>query len=116
MKTQHTEGKWQQSHRVTEDDGGYNTQVYTEDTVICTLDWAGHKEDDGKTTTSMREANAKLIAAAPELLEALQSALSKLNQARCIQNCSQGTTPHGDQYQWCDEISKHEDVIKKATE
>lgn len=68
MEGKHTQGKWQQSHRITDDEGNYSTEVYTDDTVICTLDWAGHKQKDGKTTTSRREANAKLIASAPELL------------------------------------------------
>ena len=60
----HTIGIWKQSHRIIDEDENYATQVYTDDTIICTLDWAGHKEDDGKTTTSRREANARLIAEA----------------------------------------------------
>lgn len=55
----HTKGKVEQSHRMIGELGYYSTQVYTSDTVICTLDWAGHK--DGKTTTSRREGNANLI-------------------------------------------------------
>ena len=60
----HTIGIWKQSHRIIDEDDNYATQVYTDDTIICTLDWAGHKEDDGKTTSSRREANARLIAEA----------------------------------------------------
>ena len=41
-----------------------------------------------------------------ELEEGLQSALKKLNHAPCIQRCKDGTTIHGEQCQWCDEIEK----------
>ena len=59
-----TKGKWEQSHRIIDEEDNYNTQVYNEDKVIRTLDWAGHKEYDVKTITSRRGANAKLIAEA----------------------------------------------------
>lgn len=79
-----TKGKWYQSHRQipNDTDGMYATQVYCKKgETIATLSWyAAPKEKgihNGKEvviTKSYREANAKLIAAAPELLEALQSA------------------------------------------
>ena len=55
-----TKGKAKQSHRIIDKEGNYSTQVYTDDTIICNLGWAGHKEDDGKTT-SRRDGNAELI-------------------------------------------------------
>lgn len=81
MKTKHTPGKWYQSHRQIPNDenGGYATQVYTEDgETIATLHWYPmppqkeiHNGKEVSVTGTYRSANARLIAAAPELLEAL---------------------------------------------
>lgn len=85
MKKEFTPNEWYQSHRPipNDPDGMYNTQVYTEDgETICTLAWypkppvfekvEGEKR---KVIGSYREANAKLIAAAPNLLDALEEML-----------------------------------------
>ncbi|MBE3084680.1 MAG: hypothetical protein IMZ64_00500 [Bacteroidetes bacterium] len=74
METKHTKGEWRQSHRKTYE-GVYSTQVYDEkEKTICTLAW--HKVDLGNGVTGTdREANAKLIAAAPDMLEACKEAL-----------------------------------------
>ncbi len=71
--SEHTPGPWEQSHRKTPADM-WNTQVYTPDgEIICTLHWYPKPKDaDGRIGT-YRDANARLIAAAPELLEALRS-------------------------------------------
>ena len=66
-----TKGKWNQSHRITDKDGNYSTEVYCDKgQTIATLSWYPNNDIKGVTTTD-REANAKLIAAAPELLKAL---------------------------------------------
>jgi len=75
----HTPAPWFQSHRQIPNDenGDYSTQVYTRDgKTICTLSWypmpAKKQIIDGKpviVTETYRDANAKLIAAAPDLLE-----------------------------------------------
>lgn len=72
----HTPGPWLQSHRETGPDV-YNTQVYTADgEVIATLHWYPREHADGIST--YREANARLIAGAPELLDALTDILEAL--------------------------------------
>ena len=86
----HTPGKWLQSHREIPNDkkGDYATQVYTEDGEnIATLSWYAMPKVteiiDGEprgVIKTYREANAKLIAAAPELLEACQEFLKVINR------------------------------------
>jgi hypothetical protein len=74
-ETKFTPGPWHQSHRECHDEG-YRTQVYPAndpDNTIATLHWHSVKITSGFTTD--REANAHLIAAAPELYEALELAL-----------------------------------------
>ena len=69
METKHTKGEWRQAHRICDEEGNYSTQVFDEDgETICTLAWHKVPMENGFTTD--REANAKLIAAAPDLLEA----------------------------------------------
>ena len=74
-----TKGEWTQSHR-RKDNGFYSTEVYTKENpseVICTIQWYPNREVKGITST-YREPNAKLIAAAPLLLEALQELIDPL--------------------------------------
>lgn len=69
-----TPGKWIQSHRMipNDEEGMYSTQIYTEDgETIATLSWYPNYEIKGQITT-YRDENAKLIAASPDLLEALK--------------------------------------------
>jgi hypothetical protein len=116
MENKHTPGPWFQSHREIPNDidGMYATQVYTEDgKTIATLAWyemPQRKEVvDGKpvlVTGTYREANAKLIAAAPELLEALQSSLNALEWYKKEAGYRLGN----------DAITKAKAAIKKATE
>ena len=63
----HTKGEWKQEHRVVDEEGMYSTEVFSGNTVICTMHWAG--ERIGNTTYSRSEANSKLIASAPCLLD-----------------------------------------------
>ena len=66
-----TKGEWRQSHREKQD-GMYSTEVYDEEgKTICTLAWHKVPIEGGFTTD--REANAKLIAAAPLMYEQLLS-------------------------------------------
>jgi hypothetical protein len=67
----HTPGPWAQSHRKGPDDM-YRTQVYdAAGETIANIAW--YPVHTSQTTTSTnREANARLIAAAPELLDALR--------------------------------------------
>lgn len=70
--SKHTPGPWFQSHRKSVY-GWYQTEVYTADgEVVATVAWYPRTLND-KSTTTDREANARLIAAAPELLEACQT-------------------------------------------
>ena len=67
MKTQHIPGPW----RVTAHGGGeYTVEAHTE-TVATSVDETGEECAWAEHT----EANARLIAAAPDLLEALQASL-----------------------------------------
>lgn len=66
-----TKGEWKQEHRIIDEEGMYGTEVFSGDTVICSMHWAG--ERIGNTTYSRRGENAKLIASAPKMLEALQN-------------------------------------------
>ena len=66
-----TKGDWETEHRIIDARGMYSTEVYSGNTVICTMHWAG-EQIDKHTIVSNREANAHLIASAPDLLKALQ--------------------------------------------
>ena len=65
-----TKGEWETEHRIIDARGIYSTEVYSDNTVICTMHWAG-EQIDKHTIVSNREANAHLIASAPDLLKAL---------------------------------------------
>lgn len=70
---QHTPGPWSQSHR-RRHDGMYSTEVYCADGyTIASCAWYPRPVDPATGTIgTYREANARLIAAAPDLLEALE--------------------------------------------
>lgn len=66
----HTKGPWFTEYRANKR-GGYSQEVFdSEGEVVATAAWFPVSLNDTTTTTN-REANARLIAAAPELLEAL---------------------------------------------
>lgn len=70
METKHTPGPWEFSHREGQDKM-YRTEVFSEEYGgIATCDWTVKQCGNGVIST-YREANARLIAAAPELLDAL---------------------------------------------
>lgn len=67
MKTQHTPGPWVAHHYGIRDRGGY----------ICELRWPQHYEGQDarfEQETAEREGDARLIAAAPDLLAACEAA------------------------------------------
>jgi hypothetical protein len=67
----YTPGPWSQEHRIGHD-GFYNTEVFdAAGETIATLAWYPKPTVDGVTGT-YREGNARLIAAAPDLLAELE--------------------------------------------
>lgn len=76
MSKEITPGEWKQSHRICDDEGNYATQVFSETgETICTLSWYAKPKDENGAIGTYREANAKLIAAAPDLLAACFNAI-----------------------------------------
>ena len=74
MSAQYTPGPWLAEHRAVYG-GGYNTEVFSATHgVIAICGWTPKPLGDGVTGT-YRAANARLIAAAPELLDALRAAV-----------------------------------------
>jgi len=71
---QHTPGPWHAKHRQG-GDAAYRTEIYSiQFGGIATCEWTPKNCGNGVTAT-YREANARLIAAAPQLLEALREVL-----------------------------------------
>ncbi len=71
MSAGHAPGPWVAEHR-RGSDGMYRTEVYSETYGgIATCEWTPNHCGKGVIRT-FRDANARLIAAAPDLLEALQ--------------------------------------------
>lgn len=79
MKTfKGTKGEWTSKHR---ESAGF--EVYNEhDNVICSMGW--YQFPSQIMNIEIEEANAKLIAAAPELLEALQESQKLLEEATTL--------------------------------
>lgn len=72
-----TPGPWSQSHRERED-GTYATEVYcSQGRTIATLSWYAVPHKGG--TASSRPANARLIAEAPAMVDALSTARGNLS-------------------------------------
>lgn len=71
-KEAHTPGPWHTDYRKTSR-GGYSQEIFDgAGEVIATAAWFPVRLSDTHTTTN-REANARLIAAAPTMLEALKA-------------------------------------------
>jgi hypothetical protein len=77
-----TKGIWSQSHRE-QSDGMYITQVYDDKgQSICDLNW--HSVDKGNGFETDREANAQLIAAAPEMYCALKMVCNSVSKTETV--------------------------------
>jgi hypothetical protein len=76
-KQGHTPGPWSHDYRKTVRNGMAHEVFDGTGELIATVAWYPVKLNDTTTTTN-REANARLIAAAPDLLEALIDARSQL--------------------------------------
>ena len=100
METKFTKGKWELDRDF----------IYTElSEVICDIDPIGVSK---KVFTRSKEeaiANAKLIAAAPELLDRLNSLVLSVKAHPDYQFGEEGD-------EWHDIVSLAEETIKKATE
>lgn len=90
MKTKHTPGPWATEYRATSR-GGYAQEIFdSKGELIATAAWYPIKYSVTTTTTN-REANARLIAAAPDLLEAIEEALSHCGASGYL-NCGKPAT------------------------
>lgn len=79
MSGKHTPGPWSVPHFAEAGNcqcGYVFSDSQTGMGSICTVDWGGENE-----TKEVASANARVIAAAPELLEALQDLLARNNSA-----------------------------------
>ena len=54
-----------------------------EDRAICAIQWAGTRDENGHSEDSAKRANARLIAAAPDLYECLREAVISRCGGRC---------------------------------
>lgn len=101
MKTKHTKGTWAVQENTVLKDGSY--VIKSGNTLI------GFASDSDTLSKDETEANAKLIAAAPELLEALK-------RANATMKLLKGTNKlHKDDLLLV-AIERAESAIKKATE
>jgi hypothetical protein len=73
MNTKHTPGPWRTD---VSDPAFVNYDVRTDDTIICTMGIEMPTEEEA--------ANARLIAAAPELLEALEDLVNMWSAANMV--------------------------------
>lgn len=77
MKTKHTPGPWHVVHNSWE----YSSIGSVDDQLICRVEINNASTEKTQDAYEIiKEANAHLIAAAPELLEALEQLLPKLSQ------------------------------------
>lgn len=112
MSAQHTPGPWCCEHRKGSD-SMYRTEVFSvEHGVIATCKWTPKNLGSGVTGT-YREANARLIAAAPDLLEALELAHKALEAIANEMTVGERYTNAG-QY-LLDSLEPSRDAIAKAT-
>ena len=91
----HTPGLWSYAHRK-DHHGMYNTEVFCEaGATIATLSWYPMPTTPQGVTGTYREGNASLIAAAPDLMDALEGAYSlAIGHAAAYQFNHQLAEPH----------------------
>ena len=75
-----TKGTVKQEHREVDEYGMFDTEVFSGDTIICTMHWAG--ERIGSTSHSRREDNANLIVDAFNTVNKCDLLPSKLLEQR----------------------------------
>lgn len=75
--SKHTPGSW----KIEQLPGNQSIEVQGEDGGMVAMVWSGIKGRQGIEVAPIIEANARLIAAAPELLEALEQAFVALGRA-----------------------------------
>lgn len=102
METKFTKGEWKTTIADCSDYLLCAVISESEDRVIC------HTTVDNKMSKEEQKANAKLIAAAPEMFNALEELLAQVKQF------TDGNI--GEQDYFRDEISNAKKAIKKATE
>jgi hypothetical protein len=79
-----TPGPWSHDYRKSRS-GGYSHEVFDQDgELIATAAWYPVKLDDVTTTTN-REANARLIAAAPDLLALAEMVITNVDGAALVE-------------------------------
>jgi hypothetical protein len=74
MEKKFAKGPWYQVHSK-DSDGMHTTKVYNQEYVIARFEWCPVKVSETVITTN-REANAKLCAAAPDLLRVAELVIS----------------------------------------
>lgn len=87
MKTKHTKGEWELKTRLEDTSNIANIIGGDGKKIICTLSAYEFRNCSIEETNS----NAKLIAAAPELLEALQMIMNNSQVRKCIDGYFQET-------------------------
>jgi hypothetical protein len=94
-KVAFTPGPWTYSHRMIpgDKDGMYATQIYDcAGVTIATADW--YPVRGTRCVSTNREENARLIAAAPEMYEALKNVQKLIAEAAMVGfNCNDGDWP-----------------------
>lgn len=88
---QHTKGSWDYIPQMPK---GYTIEGENEKTIA----FIGEGDDDSDTPIEAKEAeaNARLISAAPEMLEALQTVLAHIEQAETDFNFGEMVVPKSD--------------------
>jgi hypothetical protein len=105
METKHTKGEWLIEIDHPESEPTAENKCHMIEIRTKTFEWICSVMPYGKKSKEETEANAKLIAAAPDLLEALIEALPAVEELN-------GEFQEG----WEDTINKIKKAIKKATE
>lgn len=110
MDTKHTPGPW-----ISAEPYPYGVQVSSTNGYVCRV------SESGKKSTEEQRANARLIAAAPDLLAALEDAIAKMKQyiPKAAQGYDNGCFKYvgmGEDFDCSCAICKARAAIAKATQ